>query len=70
MKFRGKNNINSTKELIDERIKYKLDGLFDGEKAIDTNIVDFNFSDRVYYGRINSNYNSVFPDESKLCRSH
>ena len=66
MKFKGKNKIQSTKELVNERIKYKLTGLFDGNEPIETNVVDFNFSERVQYGRVDVNYNSIIPDEESL----
>lgn len=66
MKFKGKNKIDSTKELVNERIKYKLTGLFEGNSPIENNIVDFNFSERVYYGRVDTNYNSVFANEENL----
>ena len=69
MSFKGKNKIESTRDLMNERIKYKLTGLFDGDKAIETNVVDFNFSERVYYVRVDTNYNSVFPNEESLTYS-
>jgi hypothetical protein len=66
MSFKGKNKLESTKELVDERVKYKLTALFDGKKPLESNIVDFNFSERVHYGRIDVNYNSISPNEDNL----
>jgi len=60
MKFKGTNSTTSITELVAERIKYKLN------PQNDTNIVDYNFTDRVYYGRIDKNYNSIYPKEESL----
>jgi len=61
MSFKGNNKISSTIGLVSERIKYKLTP----ENDVN-NVVDFNFTDRVYYGRIDTNFNSIYADESKL----
>ena len=66
MSFKGKNKLESTKELVDERIKYKLTALFDGKRPLESNIVDFNFSERVHYGRIDTKYNAISPIEDSL----
>jgi len=59
--FKGNNKELKTKKLIDERIKYKLNS-FDNEK----NVTDFNFSDFVYYGKCDDNYNSIIVNENSL----
>lgn len=59
--FKGNNKELKTKKLIDERIKYKLNS-FDSEK----NVTDFNFSDYVYYGKCDQNYNSIVINEESL----
>lgn len=61
MSFKGNNNLTSTIELVSERIKYKLT-----EQNDKNNVVDFNFTDRVYYGRIDTNYNSIYAKKDKL----
>ena len=60
MSFKGNNKMTSTTELVGERIRYKL-----GSQD-DTNVIDYNFTDRVYYGKIDSNYNSIYPREQVL----
>ena len=59
--FKGKNKQIVTKILVDDRINYKLNS-FDDQK----NIVDLNFSDFVYYGKCDSDYNSIIVDENSL----
>ena len=59
--FKGNNKEIVTKILVDERIKYKLNS-FNNEK----NVVDFNFSDYVYYGKCDQDYNSIIVNEDSL----
>jgi|21_taG_2_1085346.scaffolds.fasta_scaffold05023_2 hypothetical protein len=61
MKYKGSKDTESTKQLVSERVKYKLDPFRDI-----SNVIDYNFSDRVYYGRINKNYNSMYVNEETL----
>ena len=61
MKFKGDNKTPSTIELVSERIKYKLT-----PEHLSNNVVDFNFSERVYFGRINPDFNAIYPNQESI----
>ena len=65
-KFYGKNDIESTKTLFNERAKYQLEA-FPSRSGIGTQgIRNFNFVEDVLYGRVDTQLNTVHPKETYL----
>lgn len=62
-KFRGKNSIKSAKKLITERSKYFLHSIPKNDGNLPPHVVDFNFAERVLYGKVDRQHNPVFPNE-------
>jgi hypothetical protein len=61
-RFFGKNNDPVTKNLISERVKFKINAYQKELDGLDQKpIVDYNFAERVLYGRIDQNLSSVIP---------
>ena len=52
-RFNGKNNTNQTKNLMAQRNNYNYGAYARDEDGLDIKpITDFNFAERVYYGRV------------------
>lgn len=62
-RFFGKNDERVTRNLAGERARYKLNAYAKDRDGLDQKpIVDFSFAERVFYGRIDQNLNSVTPN--------
>jgi hypothetical protein len=66
--FKGKNKTKSTEVLFNQRAHYKTKAFQDMQENISKNIKDFNFVERTQYGRINTVFNTVYPNRSELKR--
>jgi hypothetical protein len=64
-KFKGKNSINSSLTIAAERSSYNREA-FPEVSLLDKSIVDFNFAERVLYGRVDENLNVVVPNQDSL----
>ena len=58
-KFKGKNSIESTGLLARERAKYKLAAFPENDGMGPNQVVDFNFAEKVNYGRVDIQHNPV-----------
>ena len=63
-RFFGKNDTTQTRGLMGERNSYYVNAYSkDPNDNLDIKpIVDFNFAERVYYGRVTENLDSVYPN--------
>jgi hypothetical protein len=62
-RFNGKNNTNQTKNLMAQRNNYNYGAYARDEDGLDIKpITDFNFAERVYYGRVDPALSPVYPD--------
>ena len=61
-KFKGKNTIQSIGNLARERAKYKLLAFPENGGLGPNQIMDFNFAERVNYGRVDRQHNPVYPN--------
>lgn len=68
--YKGKNDTKSLKFLVQERVKYRLNAFVAELGELPKNVLDFNFAERQYYGRINTNYNPVYANQSSLVPFH
>ena len=68
--YKGKNDTKSLKFLVQERVKYRLNAYISELGELPKNVLDFNFAERQYYGRINTNYNPVYANENSLVPYH
>ena len=59
--FKGKNNIPSTTRLAFERAKYNLKAFPENNGRGPNQVVDFNFAERTFYGRVNRQHDPVIP---------
>jgi|5B_taG_2_1085324.scaffolds.fasta_scaffold00122_15 hypothetical protein len=62
-KFKGKNSIKSARKLMAERSKYFLHSIPKNDGELPPHVVDFNFAERVLYGKVDRQHNPVFPNE-------
>ena len=69
-KYTGKNDIKSTKTLIQERARYKLKAFPENSGRGDHQIVDFNFVEKNLYGRVDTNGDPVILKEENLKNSN
>ena len=68
--YKGKNDTKSLKFLVQERVKYRLNAYIAELGQLPKNVLDFNFAERSYYGRVNTNYNPIYANENKLVPYH
>jgi len=68
--YKGKNDTKSLKFLVQERVKYRLNAFVAELGELPKNVLDFNFAERQYYGRINTDYNPVYANQSSLVPFH
>jgi len=62
-RFNGKNDTNQTKNLMAQRNNYNYGAYARDEDGLDIKpITDFNFAERVYYGRVDPSLSPVYPD--------
>lgn len=66
--FKGKNKTKSTEVLFNQRAHYKTKAFQDMQENISKNIKDFNFVERAQYGRVDTAFNTVYPNRSDLKR--
>jgi len=59
--FKGKNNIPSTARLAFERSQYNLKAFPENNGMGPPQVVDFNFAERTFYGRVNNIHDPVLP---------
>lgn len=64
-KFKGKNSIDSSLTIAAERSTYNREALPE-VSFLDKSIVNFNFAERVYYGRVDEGFNAVIPKQQSL----
>ena len=69
-KYKAKNNTEDVTNLAIERAKYKVNSFEDDIGYVPKNVVDFNFADRVFYGRIDNTNDTTYTNEAllKICR--
>ena len=65
-KYKAKNDLQSTIGLAQQRAKYRLQAFKTELGEQPQNVVDFNFAERVQYGRVNQNMNTVYPRGIKM----
>ncbi len=65
-KFYGKNDIESTKTLFNERAKYQLEAFPSRGGIGSQGVRNFNFVEDVLYGRVDTQLNTVHPKETYL----
>ena len=63
--FKGKNSLKSTIGLTFQRSKYNVEAL-PSVTFLDKCIVNFNFAERVLYGRVDENLNVVIPQQESM----
>lgn len=64
--FKGKNKTKSTRILAAQRAVYKLNSFKDDQEDKPNNVKDFNFVERTQYGRLDLNFNTVYPNKMTL----
>ena len=67
-KYRGKNDDISTRRMASNRAKYATKSFKEKSNERHVSVSDFNFSERVYYGRIDDEDDVVIPNNKKLVR--
>jgi hypothetical protein len=65
-KYKAKNNTEDVTNLAIERAKYKVNSFEDDIGYVPKNVVDFNFADRVFYGRIDNTNDTTYTNEALL----
>jgi len=65
-KFKGKNSNRTTRELAGNRSLYKREAFPSLSSQQSKPVVDFNFAERVMYGRINEDLNVIVPKQESL----
>lgn len=65
-KYRAKNDLDSTIELVQQRANYRLEAFKAELGEQPENVVDFNFAERTQYGRVNQNMNTIYPKGIKM----
>ena len=65
-KYNAKNDMDSTIRLAQERANYRLEAFKNELGKQPENVVDFNFAEKVQYGRVNQNMNTVYPRGTKM----
>ena len=65
-KYKGKNKTGDVTNLAIERSKYKVNSFQDELGYLPKNVIDFNFADRAFYGRVDPNNDTIYINESQL----
>ena len=65
-KYKGKNDPEDVLNLTIQRAKYKVNSFEDDIGYIPKNVIDFNFCDRVFYGRVDNVNDTIYVNESRL----
>tara|TARA_R100000664_G_scaffold32212_1_gene46771 strand:+ start:38 stop:1243 length:1206 start_codon:yes stop_codon:yes gene_type:complete len=60
-RFKGKNSIKKVRSLSRERAKYNLDAFGGINEAVPKQVVNFNFAEKTFYGRVDRQHNPVAP---------
>ena len=66
--YKGKNKTKSTRIIAAQRAIYKLNAFKEGGNEKPKSGKNFNFAERTQYGRVDTNFNTVFPIRSQLKR--
>jgi hypothetical protein len=66
--YKGKNKTKSTRIIAAQRAIYKLNAFKKNSDERAKSVKNFNFAERTQYGRINTAFNTVYPNRSELKR--